>query len=188
MAKHDECFWAHFFIITGQSAQQHPQNVSAPAIDLLVAFSKSLLIGRIVLQNNTKGVQRHRNHTGIGVAQQFLQLLYQFIQFLRIQIQRNLSQIIRDIFGKFVFPDFQSLGQLDCQLIALLRCEQRCDIYQTLPCSVAHTDPLAHFQNVGQMVGYLQKRNGLMLGHIQKKIDVGHFQHPRCRHFLIFQK
>ncbi len=188
MPQHNKGFRAHLFIIAGQPAQQHPQNRASARFYQFVRLAEALLIGRIIFQNHTQCIQSHRYHPIIGIAQQLLQILHNLIQLLRMEIQRNLSQIFRNILGEFIFSDFQPFGQLNDQFVAFLQGEQRRNIHQPLPCSVPHADALSHLQNIGKMGRHLQKRNGAVLGNLQEEVNIGQLQHPRRSDLQIFQK
>ena len=64
------------------------------------------------------------------------------------QPQRRLSQILRNIFGKFVLADFQPLHQLDHDLISLIRRQKPDDAKQGGSGIMAHNHMLADFYKV----------------------------------------
>ena len=68
-----------------------------------------------------------------------------------MQEKGDFTQVFGNVFGKLIFPDFQTFGQLDDDFISLVQSQQADDVFQSGSRRMANGDPFTDLQQVGKM-------------------------------------
>ena len=148
MTNDPKCFSFDIFLIICKSFQNHAHDLLAPVLINLRQFRKATLILSIMLEHYPKGVQCNAGDSIIGAVLQTLQIFDKLIQFLGMQEQYKFTQILRNIFRKLEFTNFQTFCQFNGNFISLIPGKHRRQFYQCFPCRMTYRNLFANFQQI----------------------------------------
>ena len=142
-----------------------------------------------MLKHYAKGIQRDTGDSIIGAVLQTFQIFDKLIQFLWMEEQYKLTQILRNILGKLKFANFKAFCQFDSNFISLIPGKHRSQFYKRFPCCMTDRNLFADFQQIGQMGCHMKFRHGNAAANsIIEQTHVDDLDFPWCCRFQVIQE
>ena len=175
-------------VAAGQTLHQHAQQPLPAAAVGLRLLREPGPVGVVFLINHAHGVQGRGHHPHRCGVEGLAQVRQQLLQLGRRQPQGKAAQIVGDILGKLLLPQLQAPGQLHGHLVALVHRQPGGQGQQGVSGAVAHRDPVADLDEVGQVGGDVQHRSVLPGGVVLQQADVHLLQYPGGGGFQVVQE
>ena len=134
-----------------------------------------------MFDDDTERMQDRSDHLPVGRAEELFEIQKQLIQFARRQMQHQNPQVIRNIFGKLVVADFQSLAEFDSDLVSLFKRQTIDHRNQRASGRFSNHDRFADLDEIAQMGRDMQRLSVAagMRKRAQHETDIGDLDRPR---------